>query len=250
MFVRIGWRGCRARESDFVKAQSVTPAGWVELEIDAVPAGQKVLDLACGMRAGVAGELKKKGCYVIGVDHVAISGNHLDESLQLDLDHDELPIEIMDVDTILLLDIVEHLQNPEAFMLMLRRRMAEDSRVVLTTGNVAFVVIRLMLLLGQFNYGPRGILDKTHTRLFTFASMRRFLEQCGYRIEQIRGIPAPYPEAVGKPLSSVLLLVNRLAIRIWRSLFSYQIFMVLRPLPTVEGLLGRTRNHTANLQET
>ena len=33
-----------------------------------------------------------------------------------------------------------------------------------------------MLLFGQFNYGKRGILDLTHTRLFTFESFRRLFD--------------------------------------------------------------------------
>ena len=35
------------------------------------------------------------------------------------------------------------------------------------------------MLFGQFNYGKRGILDMTHTRLFTFRSFRRLLEEAG-----------------------------------------------------------------------
>ena len=31
--------------------------------------------------------------------------------------------------------------------------------------------MRLSLMLGRFEYGKRGILDLTHTRLFTFATM-------------------------------------------------------------------------------
>ena len=53
---------------------------------------------------------------------------------------------------------------------------------MLSTGNIGFFVTRLMLLFGQFNYGKRGILDMTHTRLFTFTSLRRLLEQSGFRI--------------------------------------------------------------------
>ena len=60
-----------------------------------------------------------------------------------------------------------------------------------------------MLLLGQFNYGKHGILDMTHTRLFTFYSLRELLEQRGFQVLEIRGIPAPFPVALGnntKPL--------------------------------------------------
>jgi hypothetical protein len=103
---------------------------------------------------------------------------------------------------------------------------------------VAFVITRCMLFLGFFHYGARGILDLTHTRLFTFATIRKLFEQANYRIEEIRGIPAPFPLALGDTaLARFLVGVNRFLIKISRSLFSYQIFLVARPLPSLEVLL-------------
>jgi hypothetical protein len=120
------------------------------------------------------------------------------------------------------------------------RKKDKAPEVILSTGNVGFVLTRLMLLLGYFNYGTRGILDLTHTRLFTFSSFRQLLEQAGFQIEEVRGIPAPFPLAVGDNwLGTLLLAINRILIRVSRSLFSYQIFMVVRPLPTLDWLLER-----------
>ena len=53
-----------------------------------------------------------------------------------------------------------------------------------------------MLLFGQFNYGKRGILDLTHTRLFTFNSLRVLIEGNGFETLSSEGIPAPFPLAV------------------------------------------------------
>ncbi len=101
--------------------------------------------------------------------------------------------------------------------------------MILSTGNVAFVLTRVMLLMGNFNYGARGILYLTHTRLFTFSSFRELFEQAGFQVDEIRGIPAPFPLAVGYNwLGRSLLAINKILIRISRSLFSYQIFMVVR----------------------
>jgi len=95
-----------------------------------------------------------------------------------------------------------------------------------------------MLLLGQFNYGKRGILDMTHTRLFTFTSFRRLLEQSGFRIAETRGVPAPFPLAMGGSwLSRVLVKVNKALIAISRGLFSYQIFVIAQPVPSLDYLL-------------
>jgi hypothetical protein len=97
-----------------------------------------------------------------------------------------------------------------------------------------------MLLLGFFNYGSRGILDLTHTRLFTFGSLRRLLEQAGYSIEEVRGVPAPFPLALGDGMiAKAALALNKLLIRVSRSLFAYQIFMVARPQPALPWLLNR-----------
>jgi 2-polyprenyl-3-methyl-5-hydroxy-6-metoxy-1,4-benzoquinol methylase len=164
----------------------------------------------------------------------------LDDFIEHDLSQPGLPIDVDQFDYILLLDVIEHLRSPEAFVDALRRARKKDKapQVIVSTGNIGFVVTRLMLALGYFNYGARGILDLTHTRLFTFASFRALFEQAGFQIEEVRGIPAPFPLAIGDNwLGRSLLAINRMLITVSRSLFSYQIFMVVRPLPTLEWLL-------------
>ena len=42
-----------------------------------------------------------------------------------------------------------------------------------------------MLLLGQFNYGKAGILDRTHTRLFTFRVAAAPADDAGFRVKEI-----------------------------------------------------------------
>jgi hypothetical protein len=113
--------------------------------------------------------------------------------------------------------------------------------IVLTTANIGFFATRLMLLLGQFNYGKKGILDATHTRLFTFRSIRELFRQCGYKIVDIQGIPAPFPRALGDNfLSRLLVKANQFLIRVSRGLFAYQIFVRAKALPTTNNLLHET----------
>ena len=98
-----------------------------------------------------------------------------------------------------------------------------------------------MLLFGQFNYGRRGILDRTHRRLFTFGSLGKLLEQSGYRIIEARGVPAPFPLAVRSGwLNRWLLWCNQALIRVSRGLFSYQIFIRAQATPSVHHLLEQT----------
>ena len=102
-----------------------------------------------------------------------------------------------------------------------------------------------MMLFGQFNYNKRGILDLTHTRLFTFSSLRRLLNETGFVIEKEVGIPAPAPLVVKSPFwSRFLMRSQKILIRISRRLFAYQMLMVIRPLPTIDTLLHAAHRHT------
>jgi hypothetical protein len=103
-----------------------------------------------------------------------------------------------------------------------------------------------MLLLGQFNYGKRGILDMTHTRLFTFSSLRHLLEQRGFRVTKSRGIPAPYPVALGdNRVSRFFVSLNGMCLHILPTLFSYQILVVTTPRPSLELLLQTAIDESA-----
>src|SRR5260370_17056594 len=140
--------------------------------------------------------LKARNCQVTGIDQFPPpSETGLEQFVHADLDTSGFPLDAGAYHYILLLDVIEHLRSPEAFADALRvsRRQNEDTRVIVSTGNVAFLVTRFMLLLGFFNYGSRGILDLTHTPLFTFTTLRNLFEQSGYRIEEVPGIPAPSP---------------------------------------------------------
>jgi len=166
----------------------------------------------------------------------------LDRFVQCDLDRSGFPLDAGAFDYILLLDVIEHLRSPERFLDSVRQsRLSEgDVRVIMSTGNIGFIVTRLALLFGWFNYGPRGILDLTHTRLFTFGTAKRLFEQSGYTIDEIRGVPAPFPLVLGNGFwGKLALALNRGLIRISKRLFSYQIFMVCRPQPSLDWLLAR-----------
>ncbi len=210
--------------------------------LDAVPDGATVLDLGAGP-GPLAQRLVEKGCTLTLVDqtpgHDAPAGAKI---LVRDLNADPLDLEFKDTDVILLLDVVEHLYDPERFFRALRRHFDYRTRtVVLTTPNIAFFIQRLTLLFGQFNYGKSGILDRTHTRLFTFRSFQQLLRDSGLRIRRVRGIPAPFPKALGDNfLSRTALAINQALIRVSKTLFAYQIFVEAETTPDVAFVLDDT----------
>jgi glycosyltransferase involved in cell wall biosynthesis len=221
------------------------------MAIDDVPDNSTVLDIGCG-RGLLAAELKNKGCTVHGVDTVEAGVlPSLDRYVRHDLDTGPPEVDLGDYDAVLLLDILEHLDSPEGFLSTLRHLPgATRPRFIISVPNVAFAPLRIRLMFGGFEYGREGILDLTHRRLFTSRSIRRLLNQYGYTIERVRGVPAPFPKAFGDNVfSRSMVAFNAMLIRLRLGFFSYQILLTARARPTVAELLRRTREASAVRRE-
>jgi glycosyltransferase involved in cell wall biosynthesis len=215
------------------------------MALGAVKKGGAVLDVGCG-RGFVAELMAAEAAQVTGLDQYApeVSPKPNVRYGRWLMDTEPCPVDVSQFDQVFMLDIVEHLKDPEGFMESLRSQAVHKRpEIILTTANVAFFVTRFMLFFGQFNYGRKGILDRTHTRLFTFRSLRELFEQTGYNISEIEGIPAPFPKVLGNGIfGRAAMLVNQFLIRIpfLRGLFSYQIFVRAQARPTVPNLLAQT----------
>ena len=205
-----------------------------------VPNDSVVLDLGCA--DGYLSEKlhRDKNCKMFSVD---MAENRVVEGcqyIQCDLNGPLPDVPWGTLDRIVLLDVIEHLNQPEKFLEELRYKLSGNSKVkiVVSSGNVCFFVTRIMMFFGQFNYGRRGILDITHTRLFTVASLERVLRYSAYTVEKRDYIPAPYPLAIGLNwLSRSMIAVNGMMAKILPGLFAYQAMYVVMPRPSTEWLL-------------
>jgi glycosyltransferase involved in cell wall biosynthesis len=211
--------------------------------IDHIKPNSSVLDIGSGP-GYMAEQLLNLSVKVLSVDRSIndITRKYSFKTIQTDvelLDFEPLP----PVDTILLLDIIEHLRSPEQFLKKLRTRYCKESPdIIISTANVAFLPIRFMFLLGQFNYGKRGILDLDHTHLYTFKSLKRSLINQGFEILNEQGLPAPFPLIFkNRRFSLFLIKINLFFIKLSKGLFSYQIVFIIRPKPTVELLLSNAK---------
>jgi hypothetical protein len=189
----------------------------------------------------MAEKLKDKNVKTISIDlqiQPQVKENSF-KCIEADIEKYDFKDDFGKVDYLLLLDIIEHLKSLEQFLKVMRQRFSKDSpTMIITTGNIAFLPVRLSLFWGSFNYGKRGILDLDHSRLFTFYSLVKTLEINGYEVIKKQGIPAPFPVAIGKgKFAGFLLWVNKILILISKTLFSYQIAIIAKPLPTLEHLL-------------
>lgn len=101
-------------------------------------------------------------------------------------------------------DVLEHLADPAAVLRACRRRLAPGGAVVASIPNVAHLAVRLMLLEGRWEYSKLGILDETHLRFFTKASIADLFTATGFEIEAIGAVRLP-PDGVGIPVDPQLL---------------------------------------------
>jgi glycosyltransferase involved in cell wall biosynthesis len=210
------------------------------LAFERIRPGSKVLDVGCAGGYMGAHLMKNKQCRVDGIDAFPLLESSLSAFYLHDLNAGLPALRFEQYDYVLMLDVIEHLAKPEWFLERLRSALSLNPavEVFLSTANVGFLVTRFMLFIGQFNYGRRGILDLTHTRLFTFSSFERAVKQAGFDIVERVGVPGPFPLALGDNfLSRILMKINRVLIHVSRGLFSYQIFLRVHPQPSLERLL-------------
>ena len=82
------------------------------------------------------------------------------------------------------------------------------------------------------------------------SSLQELFAQTGYELIEVRGIPAPFPKAIGDHgLGFALVRLNAFFIRLFKGLFSYQIFIRARALPTVANLLVETIEKSTELKK-
>ena len=235
---------CRTNGDDKYLSKVEFPSTHRET-INRIEPKSRILDIGCGS-GHIIGVLKEKKCYVSGIDIKKTSSSIVyDEFHQFDLNEGPIKFPIENYDVILLLDVIEHLIDPDRFLLNFRKfsHINYDTKILISVPNTAFISLRLGLLLGMFNYGERGILDKTHKRLFTLASIRNILVQNGYEIINVKGIPAPFALAIrgNNFIAKALTYINIMLIKIWKRLFSYQFYIEARQKPTLESLLKNAK---------
>jgi len=216
-----------------------------EVAISRVPHGARVLDIGGG-NGWVADELTaRKNCRVCIIDREFRKSPVIQhESIKFDAEDQVLP-SIPDSDIVLLLDVIEHIPRPAQALLLdqLRERFASlDTRFVISVPNTAFFPLRfIFFFLGRLNYGRRGILDETHSFLFTRSSLLELMADCELTVCSFQGIPPPYELAFGKsPVVDFLTRLHALAASIWPSFFAYQHLLEVRPQPTLGMLLKKS----------
>lgn len=188
---------------------------------------ERLLDIGCS--EGLFGAAVKKrfpGCETWGVEPVAEAAQKAasrnDRVLHTPLENtDELPTAYFDVVT--MNDVLEHMVWPEPALLVAKRVLKSDGRLVLSLPNVQFLnnVINLVFR-NDWEYQDSGILDRTHFRFYTTKSAARLLESAGFQVEQVTGINPSRPKWYYRVLFAM-------APRYFRWMPFFQFAIVARP---------------------
>jgi glycosyltransferase involved in cell wall biosynthesis len=203
----------------------------VILELMAGRSPARVLDVGCS--GGRLGELLRgMGHTVVGVDAVEIEGvrARLDDFHLVDLE-DGLPAMLGDdFDVVIAADVIEHVRDPHTLLSQMSARVATDGELIVSTPNFGHWYPRARVVSGTFDYDRRGILDATHYRFFSRASLRRLFAAAGLDLLDLRytGLPFDVLTRDDSWRSRAARSLDRSLVRSRPTLFAYQFVARLR----------------------
>jgi 2-polyprenyl-3-methyl-5-hydroxy-6-metoxy-1,4-benzoquinol methylase len=116
-------------------------------------------------------------------------------------------------DLVLCLDVLEHMQDPWAFVQQVHGLLKPGGTLIASIPNVRHVRVVLPLLLaGRWRYEESGILDATHLRFFTRASALALVSPPGMKVTQCLARLPPVMSKSG--------VANLLTLTLLRDLFT------------------------------
>ena len=158
--------------------------------VDALPRPiGTVLDVGCGS-GGVAAGLRRAGATELtGIEVVPeqaeLARAHYDHVVAAPV---ELALEQLEgpFDTILCLDVLEHLVDPEQVMRDLHAVAAPGARLQVSLPNARHVSLMIDLVFrGTFGYTEWGHRDRTHLRWFTRRDIVETMERAGWSVQRV-----------------------------------------------------------------
>ena len=193
--------------------------------LEARGAGGVLADIGCGT-GDLAREVGGRFASIVGVDAVRYDGLPADVTfLRADLDAGRLPLEDASVDVAAAVEVIEHLENPRAFMRELARITKPGGWIAVTTPNQLSALSLLTLIVkGRFSAFQERDYPAHRTALLE-VDLRRIANECG--LEQVEvaysqygrvplspwHYPAPLAAIAPRRLSDNLAVIGRCASR-------------------------------------
>jgi 2-polyprenyl-3-methyl-5-hydroxy-6-metoxy-1,4-benzoquinol methylase len=154
---------------------------------------RKVLDVGCAN--GMFASLVKQefDAIVWGIelnpDAAHIASKNLDRVIVKDIfdAFSDLPEKYFDC--VVFNDVLEHLVDPYSVLEEIKKFLSPEGVIVASIPNIRHAPVLFDLVVkGNWDYAEYGVLDKTHLRFFTKASIKKMFSNSGYELIQMNGI--------------------------------------------------------------
>jgi SAM-dependent methyltransferase len=152
---------------------------------------KRILEIGCATGQTLAYMRDRGAEYMVGVEHSAEAAALAEERgvgriIRGDVERMKLDLESCSFDLLIAGHVLEHLADPWTVLRRLRRLLKTGGQVVGALPNVRHHSVVLPLLLkGEWEYRPSGVMDWTHLRFFSRRSTLGLLESTGFQVEQI-----------------------------------------------------------------
>ena len=153
----------------------------------------RVLDVGCG-QGGTAGGLRAAGATeIVGIEVLpepaARAAEILDRVVVAPVEA-ALDEDLGTFDTILCLDVLEHLADPSTVLERLRAITRPGGALSVSVPNARhFSLVRDLVVKGTFGYGDWGHRDRTHLRWFTPRDIQATVAAAGWAVDAVAWPP-------------------------------------------------------------
>lgn len=159
---------------------------------------RRILEVGCG--DGCFGAELKRARTSQGIEiditgielnpvHAEKAKDRLDRVLNANIEHDNLGLADHSFDLVICNDVLEHLVSPWQVLKSLRSLLVPGGSLVASIPNVRYWgVLKDLLIHGDWRYREDGVLDQTHLRFFTRASIARMFNETNFSEIEITGI--------------------------------------------------------------
>ena len=206
--------------------------------IELIRSNSQVLEVGCAT-GYMTRELRNKGCGVTCVEidrELARQAKEFSKEMIIGDIEDSQTLKNINnqFDYILFMDVLEHLRNPEAVLLAVKKYLKERGAVIVNIPNIAFYSSRLEIMKGRFDYQEYGLFDATHLKFYTYKTSKELLINAGYKIA--RTVPFLYFPGqfktekiyiLGRPLVKLMDFISHK----YPNLFGFSFTYIARPNP-------------------
>ena len=159
-------------------------------EFDVHQRGLRVLDVGCACGANLlAIRAKNPSAQLYGIEinpRTASVARCFGEVTAEDVEKLDRPEWDGTFDVIIAGDVIEHLRDPWAALRHFHRLLKPGGLLLTSVPNVANIDNLLHMLEGRWDYADTGILDRTHVRFFTRATITEMLQDAGFTVQKVR----------------------------------------------------------------